>query len=148
MTWRDDLRRYGILRHEVDHSLAYLVGVRPPIPPEYDVPGIVGLTFRLARRGDGALVYAMLLDVGAAMRLGQRLGLSPGEALAMVDSHERIHIELQLAYGDADVHPEVEERHSHVVDWAWRSLRRPDDHLPDIHVVHRGDAELLFEEVG
>ena len=145
MTWRDELRRAAILSHESDHSLAYFVGIRPPVPPEYDLPGIVGLTFRLARRADDAIVYATLLDVGAAMRLGERLGLDAGEALAMVDSHERVHIELQLAYGSQDVHPEDEERHSHVVDGAWHSLRHPDDHLPAIHVVHRGNAELLFE---
>lgn len=99
----------------------YHVGARPPVPREYDVPGLVGLTFRLARRGDGAHVYATVLDAGAVLRLGGRIGLTEGEAVAMVDSHERIHVAMQLA----GVAEEDEERQSRLADAVWLSLRHP-----------------------
>lgn len=144
MSWRDTLRAQAIHERFDDHTLVYHVGLRPAVPPEYEVPGLVGLTFRLARHG-GRLVYATLLDLDAAVRLGQRLHLEPGEAIAMVDSHERIHVALQLAYGDDEVHPDEEERHSRVADWAWLSLSHPDADWRDIEIVQRREAEMMFE---
>ncbi|GEM_PF-4521149 len=136
MTWQDRLRREGALQRYPHHDLVYHVGLAPPVPPEYAVPGLVGLTFRLGRRPGGGPLYATLLDAAAAVRLGQRLGLGEAESVAMVDSHERVHVALQLDYERLDeVPPETEERHSHVADAAWLSLRHP-------------RAERLVEESG
>jgi hypothetical protein len=102
-----------------DFSHVYHVGLTPVVPPEYDVPGIVGLTFRLKKRPRGGHVYVTTIDVGAALRLGKRMGLDEGEALAMVDSHERVHIAMQLA----GVAEDVEEEQAHFSDAVWLSLR-------------------------
>ncbi|MEA3199299.1 MAG: hypothetical protein QOE90_727 [Thermoplasmata archaeon] len=124
MDWEARLRREGIVQRFPRHTLVYHLGLRPPVPPEYAVAGLVGVTFRLGDRPDGAPLYATLLDVAAVLRLGARLGLDEGQAVAMVDSHERVHVAVQLAYPDVRaVPPEVEEAHVHVVDAAWLALR-------------------------
>ena len=96
------------------------VSLAPAFPPEYDVPGLVAVTFRLFRRGDH-LTFVTAIDPAAALRLGARLGLEPAEALAMVDSHERMHVWLQLA----GVAEEAEEEASRHIDAVWLSLRHP-----------------------
>lgn len=121
MTWRERLRREGIVLRipEFDHVLH--ASLAPAFPPEYDVPGLVAVTFRLTERPSGGHVFVTALDVAAALRLGERLGLDDGEALAMVDSHERMHVWLQLAgIGEAE-----EEDASRFVDAVWLSLRHP-----------------------
>lgn len=140
MTWEERLRREGIVQRFPHHSLVYHVGLAPPAPPEYEVPGLVGLTFRLGLRPDGAPLYATLLDAAAALRLGARLGLTEAESLAMVDSHERAHVALQLDYARLhEVPPHVEEEHVHVVDGAWLSLRHPVAE----RLVESGEVSLL-----
>ncbi|MCA1814727.1 MAG: hypothetical protein LC624_12410 [Halobacteriales archaeon] len=121
MDWEERLGREALRASFEDFSLLYHVGVRPAVPKEYEVPGIVGLTFRYRRRPDGAWLYATVLDAAAALRVGQRIGLSEGESLAMVDSHERMHVHLQLA----GVEEELEEEKLHLVDATWLSLRHP-----------------------
>ena len=153
MPWREALRRDGILQRYRHHSLLYLAGLRPAPPPEYDVPGIVGLTFRLGLRPDGAPLYATLLDLPAAIRLGARLGLDPAASVAMVDSHERVHVALQLDYERLDlVPPEVEEEHSRIVDAAWLWCAHPNGEAALARlggVIHSAGArfwEALLEE--
>lgn len=119
MDWQARLRREALADHGEEFSLVYHAALAPAVPPEYDVPGLVGLTFRLARRGDGALVFATLLDLRAAIRLGLRFGLDEAAGIAFVDSHERMHIHLQLA----GVPEDVEEAHSRFIDAVWLSLR-------------------------
>ncbi|MBI4393776.1 MAG: hypothetical protein HY556_08290 [Euryarchaeota archaeon] len=119
MEWQERLRADASFSDFGDFSHLYHVGLTPLVPPEYDIPGIVGLTFRLQERPRGGHVYVTTIDVGAAMRLGERMGLDPAEALAMVDSHERVHIEMQLA----GVAEEVEEAQSTFADAVWLSLR-------------------------
>lgn len=121
MEWYARLRRKAIASAERDFDLLYDVGLTPAVPPEYEVPGLVAITFRLHPRPEGGHVYVTALDVDAALRLGARLGLDEAEGLAFVDSHERVHIALQLA----DVPWEVEEEHSRFVDAVWLSLRHP-----------------------
>ena len=117
--WQERLRR-GARRDDFgDFTLLYYPSLKPAIPPDYDLPGIVGLTFRLSARPRGGHVYVTTLDLAAAVRLGARLGLDAGEAVAMVDSHERTHIAMQLA----GVAEDVEEEQSHIVDAVWLSLR-------------------------
>lgn len=119
--WRARLRREGIPWPAPDFDHTYHVSLDPAFPPEYDVPGLVAITFREGRRADGAHRFVTSLDPGAALRLGRRLGLDEGGSLAMVDSHERVHIALQLA----DVPEDVEEAHSRFVDAVWLSLHHP-----------------------
>lgn len=119
--WSERLVRECIHARLDDFDLFYGVGLRPPVPPDYDVPGLVGLTFRLGERLQGGFVYATLLDVGAVVRLGARLGLDAAGALAFVDSHERIHVALQVA----GVSEEAEEANSRFVDAVWLSLDHP-----------------------
>lgn len=119
--WRHRLRREAILLRQPDFDLLLHVAVRPAFPPEYDVPGLVAVTFRLHAREEGGHAYVTALDVGAALRLGARFGLDEAEALAFVDSHERMHVFLQLA----GVSEEVEEERSRFVDAVWLSLRHP-----------------------
>lgn len=140
MDWQARLRREAIHQRLGHHVLDYWVGLRPPAPPEYEVPGLVGLTFRVQVRGDGTPHYATLLDVAATLRLGARLGLDPAESLAMVDSHERAHVALQLDYERLhEVPPEIEEAHVVVVDAAWLSLRHPVAE----RLVESGEVSLL-----
>jgi hypothetical protein len=154
MDWRERLRREGHVQRFAGHSLVYHVGLAPPVPPEYAVPGLVGLTFRLGLRPDGEPLYATLLDAAAAVRLGARLGLDEGESIAMVDSHERVHVALQLGYEDLrKVPPELEERHAHAADAAWLSLRHPRaERLVEasggriLHATGRGFWQALADE--
>lgn len=120
---------------ENDHLVH--VSLRPAFPPEYDVPGLVAITFRLRERPHGGHVFVTALDVAAALRLGGRLGLGIADAFAMVDSHERMHIELQLA----GVPAEVEEAHSRFLDAVWLSLR----HSPAEPLVRAGEFGLVDE---
>lgn len=128
MDWSARLRHEGIRHSSHDHELVYHAALRPAVPPEFDVGGLVGITWRLGRRHDGARRYATGLDLAAAVRLGRRLGLEPGEAVAFVDSHERVHVAAQLSYDTdpgGEPAPEVEEEHSRFVDAVWLSLRHP-----------------------
>jgi hypothetical protein len=156
MEWERRLRRESILQRLPHHSLVYHVGLSPPVPPEHQVPGLVGVTFRLGERPDGLPLYATLLGAAAALRLGARLGLSDAESLAMVDSHERVHVALQLDHERLDeVPPDLEERHSHAADAAWLSLRHPRaERLVEewggriLHAMGRGFWDLLVDEAG
>lgn len=121
LPWRERLRREAILTRGEDFDLCYHVSLHPAYPPDYDLPGIVGITFRLDKRPQGGHVYVTALDPAAVLRLGQRLDLDAATAFAMLDSHERIHIELQLA----GVEEDVEEERSRFVDAVWLSLRHP-----------------------
>ena len=121
MDWEARLLRDAVRARFADFSLLYVPSVRPPVPKEYDVPGIVGLTFRYRKRPDGAWEYATVLDLPAVLRMGERLGFEPGQALAMVDSHERLHVALQLE----GVAEEDEERQLHLADAVWLSLHHP-----------------------
>lgn len=139
MDWHARLEREGLRDHGADFTLVYHPALVPAVPPEYDVPGLVGLTFRLARRGDGALVFATLVDLPAAIRLSARLGLDAAGGVAFVDSHERMHVHLQLE----GVPEEVEEQHSRFVDAVWLSLRQ----AAAEPLVRAGEFGLV-EEVG
>ena len=119
MPWRERLRREAIHERSPDYERLYHVSLRPAFPPEYDVPGLVAVTFRFQSRP--RLVFVTALDPRAALALGERLGLEPAEALAMVDSHERVHVEIQIA----GVPEETEERAARHVDAVWLSLRHP-----------------------
>lgn len=121
MDWQARLRRDAIAARFDDFDLVYHAAVRPAVPPEYEVPGLVGLTFRLQPRPRGGFVYATVLDLAAVLRLGGRIGLSEGESLAMVDSHERMHVAIQLA----GVPEDKEEEQLRIVDAVWLSLRHP-----------------------
>lgn len=118
--WRERLRREAIVTRGPDFDLVHHVSLRPAFPPEYDVPGLVAVTFRLLRDGEH-ITFATAIDPGAALRIGARLDLDEAEAFAMVDSHERMHIWLQLA----GVSEEAEEDASRHVDAVWLSLRHP-----------------------
>jgi len=117
----DRLRREALHWRFEDFDLTYHLSTRPAMPEEYRVPDLVGLTFRLWPRPEGGWRYATVLDVDAVMRLGERFGLDMAEALALVDSHERMHIHLQLE----GVPEEVEEEQSRFVDAVWLSFRHP-----------------------
>lgn len=135
MSWEDRLRREAIRRRYPQHELLDWAGLDPPVPPEYRVHALVGLTFRLGVRR-GVPEYATLLDLAAAVRLGARLGLDAGAAIAMVDSHERVHVALQLDYERLhEVPPDVEEGHTRLVDAAWLACAHP-------------RAEALLERMG
>lgn len=121
MDWLARLDADAILTRVADHDHRAHVSLRPAFPPEYDVPGLVAVTWREGTRRDGRLRFATALDVSAALRIGARLGLDEAESLAFVDSHERMHVELQLA----GVEEAVEEERSRVVDAVWLSLRHP-----------------------
>ncbi|HEV8359344.1 MAG TPA: hypothetical protein VGR28_02705 [Candidatus Thermoplasmatota archaeon] len=121
MDWQERLRREALLARFDDFDLLYHVSVKPAVPPEYAVAGLVGLTFRLRPRPRGGFVFVTVLDLPAAARLGARMGLDPAEAIALVDSHERTHVAMQLA----GVAEDVEEEQSHVVDAVLLSLRHP-----------------------
>lgn len=135
MDWEGRLRAEGIRSGGDDFDLVQHVSLRPAFPPDYDVPGLVAVTFRLRGRPRGGHVFVTALDPAAALRLGERLGLDAGEALAMVDSHERVHIWLQLA-GVAEEH---EEAASLFVDAVWLSLRHP----RAAHLVADREVELV-----
>jgi hypothetical protein len=119
--WRQRLWVDSIRSAQPDFDLLYYVSLHPAFPPEYDLPGLVAVTFRLLQRTQGGHLFVTALDPAAAIMLGRRLGLGPSEAIAMVDSHERVHVELQLA----NVAQEDEERASVFVDAVWLSLRHP-----------------------
>lgn len=121
LPWSARLEQDAIpARHvEFDHLLH--VSLWPAMPPEYDVPGLVAVTYRLRVRPRGGHLYVTALDPAAALRIGARLGLDEAESLAMVDSHERMHIWLQLA----GVPEEVEEDRMRWIDATWLSLRHP-----------------------
>lgn len=121
MDWLRRLRRSAVASSETGFDLLYDAGLRPAVPPEYVVDGLVAVTFRLHARPQGGHVFVLALDVAAALRMGARLGLDEAESLAFVDSHERMHIALQLE----GVPWEVEEEHSRFVDAVWLSLRHP-----------------------
>ena|SRR5882672_3648268 len=117
--WRDRLRREAIRSDFHDFDLRYHVSLWPAHPPEYGVGGLVAITFRLATRP--RLSFVTALDPAAALRLGARLGLDDATALAMVDSHERVHVALQLE----GVKEDVEEAQAHFADAAFLALRHP-----------------------
>lgn len=119
MDWEARLRRGGIVRDLGDFSLAYHVGVVPAVPPEFAVDHLVALTFRRRARPQGGHLFVTTIDLPAAVRLGARMGLDASEALAMVDSHERVHVAVQLE-GATE---EAEERQVMFVDAVWLSLR-------------------------
>lgn len=139
MDWRARLDREALHARGPDFDLFYHVSLRPAFPPDYDVPGIVAITFRLAPRRwpPHGHIFVMALDPSAALRLGARLGLEEAEAFAMVDSHERMHVELQLA----GVPEEVEEMHSRFLDAVWLSLRHP----RAAELVRAGEFGLIEE---
>jgi len=137
--WQARLRREALLTRGHDHDHVVHVSLSPAYPPEYDVTGLVAVTFRLMRRPQGGSVFVTALDVAAALRVGARLGLDEAAALAFVDSHERMHIELQLA----GVAEDVEEERSRFIDAVWLSLHHP--HAADLV---RTRAFGLVEEVG
>lgn len=135
-----------------DFDLVYDVGIRPAVPPEYDVPGLVAITFRLHERPRSpGHVYVTSIEVGAALRLGTRLGLDEAESLAFVDSHERVHVFLQLEGVDW----EAEEECARCADAAWLALRHPvaarlvDEHRAGLLTLVRegGFWERLVDEV-
>lgn len=119
MDWQKRLRRDGILTRGQEFDLVYHVSLHPAFPPDYDVPGLVAVTFRYQR--EPYLIFVTALDPSAALRIGARLGLDEAEALAMVDSHERMHVWLQLA----GISEEAEEQAARHVDAVWLSLRHP-----------------------
>jgi len=121
MPWRARLRREAIATRGPDFDVLYHVSLRPAFPPDYNVLGLVAITFRLQERENGGHLFVTALDPAAALRLGARMGLDEAESLAMVDSHERMHVELQLA----GVPEAVEEAHSRFIDAVWLSLRHP-----------------------
>lgn len=137
MPWRTRLAREALHTAGRDFDLLYHVSLDPAFPEDYAVPGLVAITFRLRERPKGGHVFVTALDPGAALRLGARFGLDDATSLAMVDSHERIHIALQLA----GVPEDVEEAHSRFIDAVWLSLHHP-------HVerhVRAGDFGLVSE---
>lgn len=136
--WQARLRREGLLARRRDHDHLVHVAIHPAYPPEYDVPGLVAITFRLMKRPHGGHVYVTALGVDAALRVGERLGLDAAAALAFVDSHERMHIELQLA----GVPEDVEEERARFLDAVWLSL-----HHPHAAELVRAGAFGLVEEV-
>jgi hypothetical protein len=75
---------------------------------------MAALTFRVGRRSDGAPSSLTTIHLPGVRRLGERLGLSFESTLAMVDNHERTHIQLQLEGVDV----EEEEQLTHVADVA------------------------------
>jgi hypothetical protein len=133
--WQARLRREGLFRRFGDFDLVYHASLQPPVPPEYHVPGLVGLTFRFAERPQGGHVYVTVLDLPAVLRLGARIGLDEAESVAMVDSHERMHVALQLA----GVPEEKEEEQLHIVDATWLSLRHP----RAAHALEAGEFGLV-----
>lgn len=121
MDWQERLRREALRARFHDFDLLYHVSLKPAVPREYEVEGLVGLTFRVRPREGGGFVYATVLDVPAALRFGARIGLEPAEAIALVDSHERVHVAMQLA----GVDEATEEEQSHLVDAVMLSFRHP-----------------------
>lgn len=135
--WRERLDREAIPARYPDHTHRLHVSLDPAMPHEYRVDGLVAVTFREGRRSDGAFRYVTSLDPAAALRIGARLGLDEAQSLAMVDSHERMHVELQLA----GVPEDVEEARMRIVDAVWLSLRHP--HAADL--VRAGDFGLVTD---
>lgn len=136
--WRTRLTQQAIPSRHDEFDLLLHVSLSPAFPPEYDVAGLVAVTYRLRRRPDGSsFVYVTAIDPAAALRIGARLGLDEAESLAMVDSHERIHIWLQLA----GVPEEVEEDRMRIIDATWLSLRHP----RAADVVRSGEFGLVTE---
>lgn len=135
--WRARLRREALAARWPEFDLLYHVSLAPAFPDEYDVMGLVAITFRLRARPSGGHEYVTALDPAAALRLGARLGLDEAASLAMVDSHERMHVWLQLA----GVEEHDEERLSRFIDAVWLSLFHPRAEL----LVLSG--ELLVTEV-
>ncbi|MGQ0535455.1 MAG: hypothetical protein ACT4PT_05235 [Methanobacteriota archaeon] len=121
MDWLQRLRNTALPLSVDGFDLLYHASVRPAAPPEYIVAGMVGLTFRLHRRPQGGHVYVTTIDLAGVARIASRLGLRFEEALAFVDSHEKVHIALQLE----GVGEETEEEMSRFVDAVWLSLEHP-----------------------
>lgn len=121
MEFLDRLRREALHVRFEAFDLAYHLSLRPAVPEEYEVEDLVGITYRLHERPGGGWRYAMALDPRAVILFGQRFGLDEAESLAMVDSHERLHIALQLE----GVAWEVEEAYTRFVDAVWLSFRHP-----------------------
>lgn len=149
MNWLAALRVQASPAAFADFDLLYHAGLRPLVPPEYAVPGLVGLTFRLHERPMGGFVFVTTIDLPAALRLGERLGLDAAGAVALVDSHERVHVALQLAgAGEAE-----EEDLARFIDAVWLSLRnsRAAERLRSgafgvVTHVHDGFWEALVDE--
>lgn len=137
MDWQDRLARRAIAARHEDHDHLVDVSLDPAYPPEYRVGGLVAVTFRTHARARGGFVYATAIDVPAALGLGARLGLDEAEALAFVDSHERVHVQLQLAGVDED----AEEDAARLVDAVWLSLRHP----RAAEAVHANAAEVVTQ---
>ena len=128
--WQARVRREALLQEQGDHELLSHLTLRPAMPPEYAVEGLVAVTFRWRGRR-----FVTSIDAAAAVRLGARMGLDAGEAVAMVDSHERVHVALQLE-GATE---EEEERQALFVDAVMLSLRHE---VIAEHLVH-GDFGLV-----
>jgi hypothetical protein len=133
LPWRARLRREAILERAAEFDRWYHVSLRPAFPSEYDVGGLVAITFRWQSKP--RFVFVTALDPAAALRVGARLGLDEGEALAMIDSHERVHVEIQLA----GVSEEAEEHAARHVDAVWLSLRHP----RAAHLVEEREINLV-----
>lgn len=117
MAWSDVVSREALHTRADDFDLFYHISTHLAYPDEYHVPGIIGITFRW--RSAPRLVFVTAIDVGAAVSLGERLGLDAGQAIAMIDSHERMHIYAQMA----GVSEANEEAAVNVVDRAYRDVQ-------------------------
>ncbi|HVL48531.1 MAG TPA: hypothetical protein VM889_08245 [Candidatus Thermoplasmatota archaeon] len=119
--WRAAMRARGHWHDFGDHALLYQVSIDPAVPPEWKVDGMAALTFRLAEDDEGRLLLATSLALPVVLRIGARFGLDEAESVAFVDSHERMHVHLQLD----GVSEEREEEASRFVDAVWLALRHP-----------------------
>lgn len=145
--WYRRLAREAHASNFEEFDLVYHVSVWPATPPEYETPGMVALTFRLHDRPRGGFVYCTTIDLGAALRLGTRFGLDEAGALALVDSHERMHVHLQLA----GVSYENEESAARRVDAVYLSFatRVPlvvaERELDEVASIASADGESLVD---
>ncbi len=119
--WWRRLAEEAIATRGPDFDLVYHVSLAPALPREYAAEDLVAITFRWLDRRGGGFVFATAIDPAAAVRLGRRLGLDEAESVALVDSHERVHVFLQLA--GVDEHEE--EAAARVVDAVWVALHHP-----------------------
>lgn len=130
--WRDRLLReaiHGRFRH---HDLYYHVSLRPAAPPEWVVPDMAALTWRLGERHeDAAPVAATVLWPPGVVRIGANFGLGPASAFALVDSHERLHTHLAIE----GIPEDEQEPFARIADAAYLALHDP-------------EAERIFEEEG
>lgn len=122
MEWRDRLLHDAILQRFAHHDLYYHVGLRPAAPPPWIVPDMAALTWLPGHRhDDDAPVHATTIWPPGVLRLARRLGLPEPEAVALVDSHERVHVHLSLE----GVHEDEQEPLTRFVDAALLSFLHP-----------------------